>query len=271
MTTLLLVLVALGVGATSLRAQTAPSDSATRDRSPLVTPREAVVSLVSTAAGIGLMQYDPRIRRWMQAPARQTEGARDAADLVKHVNEKTLFGAELILWGVGRLTRNETLADVSWHAAEAVLITTVSTTFVRVGVGRTRPFKSDGRDPFDFHPGKGWGDQAYRSVPSIHSAAAFATAAALTGETRRRRPELTKVVAPVSFALATLPGIGRMHQDKHWASDVALGIVWGTVTGIATVRWHHERDDRVDRWMLGAGNAPNGDALLTLGRVAPRW
>lgn len=256
-------MVALCVGATSLHAQ---QDSTTRDRSPLVTRREAVFGLLGTAAGIGMMQYDPDIRRWLQDPERQTKGAQRSADVIKHVNEKTLFAAELVLWGAGRLTGNETLADVSWHAAEAVLITTVSTTFVRVGIGRTRPFKTDGRDPFDFHPGKGWSDQAYRSVPSIHSAAAFATAAALTSETRRRRPELTKVVAPVSFALATLPGLGRMHQDKHWASDIALGMVWGTLTGISTVRWHHEHDDRLDRWMLGASRAPNGDAMVTWSR-----
>ena len=71
-----------------------------------------------------------------------------------------------------------------------------------------------------------------------------------------------KVVAPVTFAAAALPGLGRMHADKHWASDVALGAVWGTMIGISTVRWHHEHDDRMDRWMLGAANAPNGDTAI---------
>jgi membrane-associated phospholipid phosphatase len=286
MALLTLVVVALCVGATSLHARQAPAappapgDSARGDRSPLITRREAVLGLVGTAAGIGLMQFDPDVRRWLMEPSRQGEGAREFSDAIRHVNEKSLFAAELVLWGVGRLTDNEGLADASWHAAEAVLITSVSTTIVRVAVGRSRPFKSDGRDQFDFFPGRGWNDQAYRSVPSIHSAAAFATAAVVTSEVRRRRPELTKVVAPLSFGLATLPGLGRMHADKHWASDVALGVVWGTLAGIATVRWHHEHDDRLDRWMLGrekaprwelgAAQAPNGDAMVSLRRPFPR-
>jgi membrane-associated phospholipid phosphatase len=217
------------------------------------------------------MQYDTDIARWIRDPARQGAGARRLASGAKLVNEKSLFAAEMVLWGAGRLTRQETLADASSHAAEAVGITTLSTTIVRVALGRTRPFVTGGDDPFDYHPFKGAGSQAYRSIPSLHSAAAFTTAAALTGETRRRRPGLTKVVAPLTFAAATLPGLGRMHADKHWASDVALGAVWGTLIGTSTVRWHHEHVDRLDRWMLGVGAAPDGQAGLTLTRVAPRW
>lgn len=264
----------LGLGATALPAQadtTARYRPVARDRSPLITRREAVFGIAGTAATVGLMQFDTRIMRWVRDPARQTTGARDWARGLARVNERSLFVAEMLLWGAGRATGQETLADVSWHAAEAVGITTLGTTIVRIGLGRTRPFKTNDRDPFDFHPFKGAGDQAYRALPSLHAAAAFATAAALTGETRRRKPELVKLVAPVTFAAAALPGLGRMHADKHWASDVALGGVWGTMIGIATVRWHHEHDDRLDRWMLGAGRAPNGDGLLTIGRVAPRF
>jgi membrane-associated phospholipid phosphatase len=241
-----------------LRAQ---RDS-TRDRSPLITRREAIGGIVGTAASIGLMRWDPDIAHWLQKPGQQSSDAWSWAGGARHVNERSLFVAEMLLWGTGRLTRSETLADVSWHAAEAVGITTVGTQIVRIAVGRSRPFVTNDDDQFDFKPFKGRDSQAYRAIPSLHAAASFATAAVLTGETHRRRPALVKVVAPVTFAAATLPGLGRMYADKHWASDVALGAVWGTMIGIATVRWHHEHGDRMDRWMLGNARAPNGDAAV---------
>lgn len=254
------------LGASALGAQ---QDSTSRDRPPLLTQREVTWTAAGTAAGIALMQYDSRIARWMTAPARQTKGIVRTSDRIALVNEKPLFAAGLLLWGIGRATGNETLADASWHTAETLVITTLGATAVRVLVGRSRPFVSQGRDPFDYHPFDGWNDQAYRAIPSLHAASAFATAAAVTSEVRRRRPGLTKIVAPVSFALATLPGLARIQDDKHWASDVALGAVVGTTIGIATVRWHHTRDDRLDRWMLGVAQAPNGDAMLTLRRPPP--
>jgi membrane-associated phospholipid phosphatase len=230
-----------------------------------------VYGIIGTAASVGLMQWDTDIARWLKDPARQTDGARRISRGAGHVNEKSLLVAGLVLWSAGRLTHTETLADVSWHTAEAMAITTLSTTAIRVALSRSRPFVTNDEDAFDYHPGKGAHTQAYRSFPSLHSAAAYTAAAALTAETRRHRPGLTKVVAPLTFAAAAIPGLGRMHADKHWASDVAMGAVLGTMIGISTVRWHHEHDDRVDRWMLGVSGTPDGRAHLTLSRVAPRY
>ena len=267
---------ALLAGAAPLAAPLAAQSSADslriaggEDRPPLLTRREVVVTGALTVASLGLMHFDPRIQRWIRRPALQEEPfLEDRAEEFKFVNEKTLLAAEVLTWGVGRLTGNEAVADIGLHAAEAVVLTTVITQVVRIGTGRTRPFVTAGDDPYDLHPFERPSDQAYRSFPSIHAATAFATAAAITGETRRRRPGAVKFVAPVSFAIAAMPGLARMYADKHWASDVALGAVWGTTIGMATVRWQHTRPgNRLDRWMLAAGSAPlTGEPALVVGR-----
>ena len=257
------------VGVAPLAAQS-PADTLSREgRPPLLTRREVVVTGALTAASIGLMHFDPRIQRWVRRPELQNERFLSArAKEFKYVNEKTLFAAELLTWGIGRVTGSEALADIGLHAAEAVAITTIATQVVRIGTGRTRPFVTRGEDPYDLHPFERPSDQAYRSFPSIHAATAFATAAALTGETRRRRPGAVKFVAPVSFALAAMPGLSRMYANKHWASDVALGAAWGTTIGIATVCWQHTRPgNRLDRWMLAGGSAPlTGEPAVVVGR-----
>ena len=257
--------------ATPLAAQAPAADTVVRaeGRPPLLTRREVVLTGAFTAASIGLMHFDPRIQRWIRRPELQDERfLAGRAEEFKFVNEKTLFAAEVLTWGIGRLTGSEAVADIGLHAAEAVAITTLVTQVVRVGTGRTRPFVTGGDDPWDLNPLERPTDQAYRAFPSIHAATAFATAAALTGETQRRRPGAVKFVAPVSFALAAMPGLSRMYADKHWASDVALGAVWGTTIGIATVRWQHTRPgNRLDRWMLAAGSAPlTGEPALVVGR-----
>lgn len=242
-------------------------DSATSRPAPLFTRRELVLTAIFTAASVGLMQLDPEIQDWMRDSARQNnQFLSDRAEELKWINEKTLMGAQLLTWGVGRLSGNRAVADIGFHAFESVAITTLVTTGVRVAIGRSRPFVTNHSDAFDYKPFKGTNTQAYRSFPSLHSAAAFATAAAVTGETRRRAPEAVKYVAPASFFIASLPGLARMYADKHWASDVALGAVWGTAIGIATVRYHHERPgNRFDRWMLARSTAPfSGEPAVML-------
>jgi membrane-associated phospholipid phosphatase len=56
-----------------------------------------------------------------------------------------------------------------------------------------------------------------------------------------------------------------MYEDKHWASDVLMGAALGTVTGWATVRYHHHRDgNRLDKVFLGGAPsaASNGGVGL---------
>ena len=131
----------------------------------------------------------------------------------------------------------------------------------------TAPFSKLTADSnaYDYNPGKGFAELRYRAYPSIHAAAAFATASALTAETARHSRGWAYVIGPVAYSLAALPGISRMYGDKHWASDVLMGAALGTVSGWATVRYHHHRPgNRLDRFFLGVSPlvAPNGELGL---------
>ena len=111
--------------------------------------------------------------------------------------------------------------------------------------------KNDPRN--DYKPGKGFGELRYRAYPSIHAASAFATAAALTAETAQHSRNAAWVVGPATYSLAALPGLARMYEDKHWASDILMGAALGAVSGWATVRYHHHRPgNKLDRIFIGA-------------------
>jgi membrane-associated phospholipid phosphatase len=70
---------------------------------------------------------------------------------------------------------------------------------------------------------------------------AFTFASVVSGETAHRWPRAHRVVAPLAYAAATGVGLARMYNDKHWASDVALGAAIGTLSGRIVLRYAHGR------------------------------
>jgi membrane-associated phospholipid phosphatase len=160
----------------------------------------------------------------------------------------------LALWGIGRLTGARGLADVTFHAAEAVVVGSVAAQLVRGPLGRSRPHVTNYEDPYDFAPFRGFREFEYRAFPSIHTASAFAVATVYTLETQRRAPGATWIVGPIAYAIAAGPGISRMFTGQHWASDVLAGAFVGTLAGAKVVRYNHDiaPHNRVNRFMLGA-------------------
>lgn len=229
---------------------TPPSDE------PWLRGRDVAWLGAATAVSIGVMQFDSRIARELQ---RQQGNAtlRDIADVYSLVNEKSLAAAGILTYTGARLAKARTTADLAFHATEAIVASSAASTVIRGILGRSRPFVTERRDAFDYHYGKGFGELRYRAFPSIHSSAAFSTAAAISEEMRLRRTAGRRVMIPLFYTLAAGPGLARMYADKHWASDVVMGAALGTVAGIRSVRYAHgHRGNRLDRIFLGGIGAP---------------
>jgi membrane-associated phospholipid phosphatase len=45
----------------------------------------------------------------------------------------------------------------------------------------------------------------------------------------------------LSYGLASIAGLSRIYDDKHWASDVLLGAALGTVVGKTIVKLNEQR------------------------------
>jgi membrane-associated phospholipid phosphatase len=172
------------------------------------------------------------------------------------------------LYGIGRVARAPTLADVSFHTAEAVVVASVVSQLIRLPLGRERPVvpSNGGAKPFVFRPFKGWNNRDYRAFPSIHSASGFAAAAVLSGEIAKRWPDARWYASPLLYGLAATPGLSRMYMNQHWASDVLMGAFIGVVAGQKVVRYNHTTKplNKVNRFFLGsdAGVATRNERLL---------
>ena len=234
-------------------------------QSPAESPRlftkgDAAWAAAFVVGSVALSTADVRIAGWWNDTThRSARGDRLARNFAK-AQEGTLFVGNIALWGIARLARMPALADVTFHAAESVVIASAASQVIRGPLGRSRPHVTNYRDQYDFHPFEGFKDFDHRAFPSIHTASAFAVATVYTLETQRRAPRATWIVGPIAYALAAGPGISRMYTGQHWASDIFGGALMGTFAAAKVVKYNHDvrPANRVNRFFLGAKNVQLG-------------
>jgi hypothetical protein len=233
------------------------------------TRRDAILTGVAIVGTVGVMQFDERITRWSQTPSVQGSSSRhDLVDALTHVNETPLTIGAILTYGVGRIGGWNNVTDIGLHWTEAMVLTDAVSELIRGPVGRVRPRLSQD-DAFKFQFGKGFTDFGNRAFPSLHSAAAFATAAALVGEVRERKPGATWVAAPLLYGAALVPGLTRIYLNQHWASDIASGAFVGTLLGAKVVHYGHTHGrSKIDRFLMGTMIVPDGNGrVLVTGSI----
>jgi membrane-associated phospholipid phosphatase len=246
------------ISTTAAGQQAARRDSARVDKT-FFTKRDAVLSGIALVGSAAISVFDVRIANYMQSEGVQDGQSRhDLAHSLTVVNEMPLTVGAVLTYGVGRLTHQSTVADVGLHTTEALVLTTAIAELIRAPLGRVRPRVSQD-DQYAFHWGTGFSNFDNRSFPSLHAAVAFATASALVGEIRERKPEANRYAAPLLYTAAMVPGLTRMYLNQHWASDVAAGSFLGALIGNKVVRYAHTHSrSKLDRILLGTAVVPDG-------------
>ena len=224
----------------------------------------AAIALTGTAM---VSSFDKRLAHYSQTAS--VQGSTSRQSLVKNltkINYASLTAASLAGYGLGRLTHSPTVADVSLHTAEAVVLTTLISGAIRGPLGRTRPLVNI-NDPYHFQFGKGFTGLNNRSFPSLHSSSAFAAAAAISGEIHARNPSTSAFISPLLYTAAAIPGLTRMYLNQHWASDIVAGGFLGVLVGSRVVSYAHSHNrSRLDRFLLGTNIAPGsyGGTMLSV-------
>jgi len=229
-------------------------------RTPLFTWQDAAVlegfAILAVAAG-------PLDRKWAEilqdSTVQENRRLRTAARFVRTVAEPGAFIIGGTMYVVGRASKNPKAAQLGLHGTEALLVGHALGGVLKGVVGRARP-STNIENPHDYQLMRGFrrGAEPYRSMPSGHTIAAFAAAAAVTSETSRWWPHSVWLIAPAMYGGATVAGVSRMYNNKHWASDVITGAAIGTMAGVMVVRWNRTHaGNRLDRWFLGASVSPS--------------
>ena len=239
-------------------------------RDPLFTARDGWLAGGFVLGTLLLFPVDKRVAKELQLPRNQANRFfRHQATNVRLVTEHAFWigGA---LYVVGRATDDERMADLGWHGTEAILAGIAITGLGKGLVGRARPYVNID-DPADFKLGRGFRHEEYRSFPSGHTLTAFAAGAAVTAETARWWPKQKWIIGTAMYGGATLTGLSRMYNNRHWASDVMMGAAIGTFAGNKIVRYHHSHPkNRLDRIILGVRLVPGaGEGIRLSLSLAP--
>ena len=243
-----------------------PTDTTRISTTPLFTRRDAYIAGGFVVATAVMAQFDDDFARRLQDPTNQSNRfLRHQATNFRLIGDPGTIVIGAAMYGIGRVARNERMADLGLHGTEALFAGMLATGVLKSAVGRARPYKGIDR-PRDFGFGRGWSDDGYRSFPSGHSTMGFAAAAAVTAETNRWWPNATWVIGPAMYGGAALIGASRMYNNKHWASDVVMGAAIGTFAGLKVTRYHHSHPgNRIDKWLLGASIQPGANGGTQVG------
>jgi membrane-associated phospholipid phosphatase len=174
----------------------------------------------------GAMLLDHEVRSLVQRNTSDVSG--DAARTLKYFGHAVPAGIIGLSYLGGQITGNRTAKAVAADGLEASLLSSVLVVApMKFFLGRARPEEGRGAQSYDpLHLG---------SLPSFHTTEAF-TMAAVIAEHLDRWP-----VSLLAYGVAAGVGLARIHQDRHWASDIVLSAAIGTAVGKAVVNLNRER------------------------------
>lgn len=135
------------------------------------------------------------------------------------------------MYASGEIFREEGLRRTALLSLESWLISSGAVWGLKAVAGRARPYVHEsGRcfRPFSF-------TNRYWSLPSGHSASLFAVAAVIADESDQI------VIDGLVYTLAVLGSLSRVHENKHWLSDVLLGSAIGYGVGKKICALHRRR------------------------------
>jgi membrane-associated phospholipid phosphatase len=135
-------------------------------------------------------------------------------------------------WLLGRMTDMPRVAHLGMDLLRAQAVTEVLVEPIKFASNRERP---DGSN--------------YQSFPSGHAAITFAAAAVIERHLGWKR-------SLAAYAIAAYVSTSRLHDNRHYLSDVVFGAAVGTIAGRTVTR--HGRD----QWTLGPSLVPGGVAIV---------
>lgn len=248
------------------RAQTPMPDDSVHAAQTLFTYRDALLAAGFVGVTVAMFPLDKSVARRLQNPSVQANRFfKNASTDVRLIADPggLIFG--LSSYAVGRIAKWRTVADLGLHTVEALSVGGLATKIFDGVAGRARPFVVRDTNPTDFRFGQGFRNHDRESFPSGHVTSAFAFASTVTSESERWSPHAVWIVGPVMYGAATLSGVSRMYNDRHWVSDVVSGAAIGTFAGIKVVRYSHGHPKNfVDRLLLGStvSLGPRGEAQV---------
>ena len=141
---------------------------------------------------------------------------------------------------VGLIIKDRKLVNTTLLATQATITGSAITTSIKFLAGRRRPYSflpsEEARPTFEGPFSKTPDGKSFNhSFPSGHATASFAIVTVFASEYRDK-----PIVPILAYGLATLVGISRITENKHWSTDVLTGAAIGYLSGKQAVNNFHK-------------------------------
>ncbi|MFH2094834.1 MAG: phosphatase PAP2 family protein, partial [Bacteroidota bacterium] len=196
-----------------------------------------------TGTTVLLMQYDEKIQDWAQ------ENRSEFSDtLSKYALEPWGSGMYSmpvlgLFYVQGCLFHNDRSKRVAMLGVKSFLLSGAMVQIPKYLFNRHRPYHDDPRNAFNFD-GPFTGDY-YKSFFSGHTTSVFAVATVVATEYRDK-----PIIPVICYSVAGLSALSRINDNKHWASDVLCGALYGYAIG-RLIYFRNNWGIKINPWLAG--------------------
>lgn len=203
--------------------------------------KHAPTYLTLAAIGGALRAGDYSIRKWVQGGEHGEKGIKNREKFLKYfkpmgdgVVDFSISGA---IYVTGAVIKDEKLKETGLMATEALAFAGGTSALLQKAIKRQRPVRKYGNDRQEVRPWVTVGKKD--SFASGHTTMAFALASVVSDQYDNIW------VKSASYGTATLVGLERVFDDRHYISDVFVGGMIGTAVGKAIVRFNRNKNTQI--------------------------
>ena len=195
-------------------------------------------AVVLVALGVA----DEGIQKAMVRLTRDKPSLRSASAKISKFGGPYEFYTLATIAATGLIFKNQKMFTTTLLATQAYITGGALESVTKFLSGRTRPSYYDPgveAEPKFLGPlakttTSSSGKKVYSAFPSGHTTVAFAAATVFASEYKNY-----PFVPIIAYSAATLIGISRLTENKHWATDVLTGVVIGILSGKNVVNNYH--------------------------------
>ena len=214
------------------------------------TGRDLLTLAAVSGTSLLFMAVDGDIQDWAQT--RRSESSDKASSFFTQFgNGAVLVGISAAIYAAGAIGHDDGWRKTALLSLESLATASLIVWTTKVLAGRARPYT--GESSGTFHPFSL--ENSFWSLPSGHAAAAFSVATAIALQSR------SGLVDFAAYSLATMVGLARIHDDKHWASDVFIGSALGFFVARKIARLNRPGEKTAVSWGF---QSSGGRQALTL-------
>jgi len=188
--------------------------------------------------GVCLAFLDKPVQRWAVTFRNNNAWSANPSRIITNLGAQFEIIPLAAIATTGFIFKNEKLRTTTALAFHSYITATVWYTIFKTLSGRNRPANFDPNSPLNearFHgPFYKSPNNNNSAFPSGHTTLAFAAATVYAREYKD-----IPLVPFLSYGIATLIGLSRITENRHWATDVVAGGLLGFACGTQVVNNYH--------------------------------